>query len=142
MTSLFSVSLKAIIRNKENKFLLLIKDKDGKKYWDLPGGRIEGDDSFEETLNRELKEEIGLSSNFKVIRQIGECWELPQHIIKTDYRALVIFFEVYVDDMPLILLSKEHNDFVWMGEEGIKQIESSEPILFDGYQKAIKNLFS
>lgn len=52
----------AIIINKENKILLVKRKFPPKKgYWDVPGGFIEPGESAEESLKRELKEELGIS---------------------------------------------------------------------------------
>jgi len=42
----------------ENKILLLRRIKDGKKYFVFPGGSVEKDESVEDALIRELKEEL------------------------------------------------------------------------------------
>ncbi|OGM99709.1 MAG: hypothetical protein A3B91_01580 [Candidatus Yanofskybacteria bacterium RIFCSPHIGHO2_02_FULL_41_29] len=53
---LFQVSIKGLII-KENKILLLHEKKDT---WDLPGGRLQHGESFEQTLERECEEEMGV----------------------------------------------------------------------------------
>jgi 8-oxo-dGTP diphosphatase len=59
---LFHIGIKGLIRNKEGKVLLLKvpawRGRPG--YWDLPGGRMNPGETFEQTLRRELKEEIGV----------------------------------------------------------------------------------
>ncbi len=59
---LFHVGVKGLIRNKDGKLLLLKVPAWGgsPSYWDLPGGRMNPGETFEETLRRELKEEIGV----------------------------------------------------------------------------------
>jgi len=60
----FHVGIKALILNENNEILLLrINPKELKgnnpEHWDLPGGRIEEDDSIEATLVKEIEEELG-----------------------------------------------------------------------------------
>jgi len=60
----FHVGIKALILNEDNEILLLrINPKelkgDNPEHWDLPGGRIEGDDSIEATLVKVVEEELG-----------------------------------------------------------------------------------
>jgi 8-oxo-dGTP diphosphatase len=53
----YRVSVKALIKNKENKFLLFKQDNE---YWDLPGGGLEFGEATHEGLKREVFEEAGL----------------------------------------------------------------------------------
>lgn len=57
---LFQVGVKALIRDSEGRVLLLRDVHHADGYWDLPGGRMGRDETFGETLKRELKEEIGI----------------------------------------------------------------------------------
>jgi 8-oxo-dGTP diphosphatase len=53
-----------IILNDENEVLLIHRDNipniSFPDYWDLPGGQIEGNESIEQTIRREMKEELGI----------------------------------------------------------------------------------
>lgn len=58
--ALFQIGIKALIMNEDNKLLLLSSDaSDGSTRWDMPGGRMDDDETFLQTLERELTEEIG-----------------------------------------------------------------------------------
>ncbi len=56
---IFHLGIKAIIRDVNGKILL--NKKISGQYWDLPGGRISKGETVEQTLKRELKEEIGVN---------------------------------------------------------------------------------
>lgn len=60
---MFQVGIKALIQNSKKEILMLhIPEWSGNQaHYDLPGGRIDKVEDFLDTLNRELKEEIGVS---------------------------------------------------------------------------------
>ena len=57
---LFQIGIKGVIINDNGEILLLHVGEWGGnvEHWDLPGGRMDENETFEETLQRELKEEI------------------------------------------------------------------------------------
>ena len=64
----------AIIPFPEDKILLVKRNTvPFKGYWALPGGRMDPDETMEQTAVREVKEETGL--DVKVLRRIGEYVE-------------------------------------------------------------------
>lgn len=81
---LFQVGVKALVRDKQGRVLLLREAHHPDSYWDLPGGRMDEGEDFMQTLRRELDEEIGvqnfsspkhvatLISNKKIIDDRGE----------------------------------------------------------------------
>ena len=58
----YRVSLKAIIRNKNNE-VLVVKEKGSQ--WSLPGGGMEHGEDVHEALKRELYEEVLIDSTFR-----------------------------------------------------------------------------
>ena len=59
---LFRIALKAYIQNDIGE-VLVVKET-GRNAWDLPGGGMDHGETVREALARELKEEIGLETNF------------------------------------------------------------------------------
>lgn len=59
---LFHVGIKAIAQNKRGEILLVgsRSQTEGTAHLDIPGGRMESNETLLQTLNRELREEIGL----------------------------------------------------------------------------------
>lgn len=60
---LFQIGIKGVITDDEGKILLLCIGEYGgnDEHWDLPGGRMDEGETFEQTLSRELQEEINNS---------------------------------------------------------------------------------
>jgi 8-oxo-dGTP diphosphatase len=64
----------AIVEFSDDKLLLVKRGtRVFKGYWALPGGRVEKDESVEQAIIREVKEETGL--DIEIIRKIGEYHE-------------------------------------------------------------------
>ncbi|MEG0386263.1 MAG: NUDIX hydrolase [Solibacillus sp.] len=61
MAQQFSITSGAVVVNSENQILL---KKDPKRGWELPGGLVESNETFKETVIREVKEETGIEIEF------------------------------------------------------------------------------
>ena len=70
MQKVFS-AVKAVIK-KNNRFLIINEIINNKTCWDLPGGKIEYKETPQETLHREVKEELGI--NIKILKHLGVFW--------------------------------------------------------------------
>lgn len=113
--ALFQVSLKILLVNKKNEYLIL-KDVIKTKYWkgkfDLPGGRINPNElkmNFHKILDREIREEIGNFVRYKLRSD-------PVSLAKSDYpyepRKIFILFEgKYLGGE--IIISDEHFFYRW-----------------------------
>ncbi len=96
----FQVGVKALIHDGHGDLLLLkITRQDGKTYWDLPGGRIDEDESAEDSLKRELYEETGLA-NLVGREHIG-IFMTEIMIPLGDSRHARLLFSVYLYPNPV-----------------------------------------
>lgn len=113
----FQVGIKALIRNDKGEILMVhIPEWNGNPaHWDLPGGRIDTGETFEETLNRELLEEIGTSYS-------GTPKQLMSFLTKItipvgDIRLPLVFvvYEVELPPASVIKLDPEssEDDYKW-----------------------------
>ncbi|MFC1686683.1 NUDIX hydrolase [Patescibacteria group bacterium] len=113
---LFQLGVKALIKNDDNKVLLLFhspKNIGIKPYWDLPGGRIEKNETVENTLKKELREEIGIekfNNHGLVSASIAN--------FKVQGSELILF--IYDCSLPgdsEIKLGNEHIKFDWVDKK-------------------------
>lgn len=111
----FHIGAKALIFNNENKVLLLERDHPVKKlYWDLPGGRVQKDESISETLLRELREEIGLETN-EAFHPFGMfLTDIRIPIQRENVGLIFSIFKCHLLNPFHPFLSKEHIHFEWL----------------------------
>lgn len=109
---LFQIGIKGLIRDEQGKVLLLktMSDDRQAEYWDLPGGRMEAGETFQQTLRRELHEEIGV-----------EYTGTPQHVMTV---LSPITIPVGDTRVPLVLMAYEVD------------LPHDTPISLDDYEEA------
>lgn len=123
------VGVKALLQNKEGKYLLLKRSPD--KYpeaggiWDIVGGRIDPGSTLLENLKREIKEETGLVLNDEPkLIAAQDILRVPgRHIVRLTYTA-------YIDGEPK--LDADHTEFKWFTASELKNLEN-----LDGYFKEL-----
>lgn len=118
----FNVGIKSVIVKKDK--VLLLKRYDASRYWDIPGGRIDDNESVEQTLVRELKEEVTNVKNIKIIK-ILSAWRLHKDI-QPNISLVLIFYKVDADFGKIPKLSEEHVDWkLATKSEALKMAEPS-----------------
>lgn len=137
MAALYEITVKALVV-KDRKVLLLKRPSySGGAFWDAPGGRIEDEESFEDSLARELPEEIGYSGEFSIGQLLGcQQWAPP------DFHGppkILLFFAVNaaIDELRL---SDEHVGFAWIGAEELPFCGAEcrmEPELAEAVERAV-----
>lgn len=129
---LFNVGIKAIVR-RGNK-LLVAHNTAGGGFWEVPGGRMDGNETIEETLLRELKEELPNVQNIQVGQLIGAT--RVHKDIKPGVSLVLLFFEVsaeFVGGEPK--LSDEHDKYEWLTKE------EAIAIVYDKYKEVISTFY-
>lgn len=127
----FFVGVKALITNDHGQVLLL-KDSSKEDFWDVPGGRIDDNESLHETLLRELYEELPGIHNPQ-ISELMQAYRIPGSI-KNDLGLVLIFYRVTASFPNGIMLSSEHNDYAWLSLDEARERGS------DGVQSALATL--
>ncbi|HLD19810.1 MAG TPA: NUDIX domain-containing protein [Patescibacteria group bacterium] len=139
------ISLKAVIR-KSNNTVLFLKAANSSNEYDLPGGRIHGEEwdnvhLLKDILQREITEELG--TDIKLDINPHPQWSL-RHTSQTNYfddgtprRSLIILFEAQYQGGE-IALSHEHSEYDWLIPE-TSDIEHM--MLSDIFGKGLKEYF-
>ncbi|OGI60443.1 hypothetical protein A2641_00200 [Candidatus Nomurabacteria bacterium RIFCSPHIGHO2_01_FULL_37_25] len=113
------VGVKILLKNKEGKFLLLLRNpvkypEVGKK-WDIVGGRIDAGASLMENLKREVLEETGLEV-------VGETkLLLAQDILKPDKHVVRLTY--MGESKGEVRLSEEHSEYKWLTRDELTKLE-------------------
>ncbi len=105
----FYVGIKAVIHD-EAKGYLMLRHTSG--WLDLPGGRMDGDEDFEATLRRELREELPGSTLLATADLVG-----TQRVMKDiddDISLVLLYFKATVELPAEIVLSDEHTEYLWI----------------------------
>jgi 8-oxo-dGTP pyrophosphatase MutT (NUDIX family) len=117
---LFNVGIKAAIVN-DNRILLVKHATKG--FWDVPGGRIDGSESTEQTLAREIAEELPGSR----LSEIGEAvcvYRVPDFEFDDGSGLVLVVYRATVDVPHPIMLSKEHSEAQWFGFDEASKVGS------------------
>jgi 8-oxo-dGTP diphosphatase len=113
------VGVKALIKNKQNQYLFLLRTKlmgtESEARWDIPGGRIETDESLLDALKREILEETGMQiTNSPVLMGAQDIFTSDElHVVRLTYT---------LDADGDVSISDEHQDARWLTLEEIKQL--------------------
>lgn len=132
----FFVGIKGVI-TKGGKVLLIkaSQEVEGREHWEVPGGRIDQNESIQEALARELSEEV---PSIKNVEQHEILYaHRVQHDVKEDTSLVLIFYRVSAEfENEEILLSEEHVDYKWVTAE--EAVELAHPTV----AAAIKAVFA
>lgn len=133
---LFHVGVYGLITDYEDNVLLLQhpgwKKNNIPEHWDIPGGRVKDGDTLIATLNREIKEETGIT---EIINEEYITAVISNHHFATDEDenvGLVLFiYEVDIPDNATIKLSDDHTKYEWVDKkEAAKRLENKYPASF------------
>jgi len=124
-----------IIKNKEPLYLLLHYTAG---HWEFPKGTMEPGENKQETANRELYEETGLTASidddFEESIQYFFVTHDKQKVLKT------VYFFTGKANTDVVTLSHEHVDFIWLPyKEALNQLtyDRSKPLLKKAHKHII-----
>jgi 8-oxo-dGTP diphosphatase len=117
-----------------NRKLMVVRRPEGKKNplkWELPGGKVHENESFENSLIREIKEELDLTIN--VIKEIGSAE------IELENEILIFEFILVSGEIKDIILN-EHVEMKLVTLEELEKLDLSDADInfISNYKKEIK----
>lgn len=104
----FYVGVKGIIKTEQGYLIL----KHAKGHYDTPGGRIDHNEDFKDTLQRELCEELPGITDVTLGDLLG-AFRL-QKDIDGDISLVLLYFMVNATLPDPIALSEEHTDYLFI----------------------------
>lgn len=117
----FALSAKVMVRDKRGRCLLLkraLSSKGNPGKWDLPGGKVDPGESFDQGLFREVAEETGLDVSIQRVLGVAES-ESPTR------RVIYLIFEGR-QESGQVQLSSEHDEYVWVNRQELPKMELAE----------------
>jgi len=114
------VAVVAVIRNQEGKYLVLKRRDDEVAYpgmYTFPGGKVEGNDSIEETLVKEALEEASLKL------KPGKMLLKDKSFIRPDGQTVKSLSYLSEAEEPMdVKISSDFTDYKWISREDLKTI--------------------
>lgn len=131
------IAVKGIIYNKKLNRILLIQrsndDPTGANTWESAGGCIENGEKPEDAIRREIREETGITEI--TVKNVAYVTLL------NSYKPILIIAYTCESQTETVILSNEHQAFVWADEEECKAL-LPKAILDDFEKNKIFDLFS
>ncbi len=105
--------------------VLLLRNERGE--WELPGGRLDGDESPEEAVVREIREETGLRAR---VVALVDAWV---YRVTRSEKVLVLEYACRLKGNGIVTISREHAEHTWLRPSDLR----GEP-LPEGYRRGIR----
>lgn len=124
----FPISIKGVVVG-DGKVLLLKNERDE---WELPGGKIDINETPEQCVAREINEETRWTVT---AGPILDTW--MHYIAEADKRVFIVTYGCYPDAYKEPVLSHEHKEIGLFGEHEVKALNMP-----DGYKRSIATWFA
>ncbi len=146
---LFRKGVSAIIINKKNEFLLVNLESFEDKYFAIPGGGVDQEETLKDAVYREINEELGISR--ESLDFAGLCKESLRLVFKTkkltrgeiEYDGMerhFFGFKFIGNDNEIKLQEDEIRSYKWVPYEDLKEYLLFDNQLEDTSEK-IKEIF-
>ncbi len=126
----------AIVNNSQGMLLLLKRSNSNRSFkecWQLPEGKLEFGETPKEALERELQEEIGLSSFVSKLLFVSSA--IMQTDKKIKYHSIRIVYKVEWSGAK-IKLSDDHSEYLWIKPKEVFSLDKR----IDGLDEVVGQL--
>lgn len=111
-----TIGVKCLIQNQDNKYLL-IKNTYSGDYWTIPGGGINKNESLENAVIREVKEEVGV--DITGLKQLGSYFS------EIEYKKDTIYlYTAKTNQTDITKNQLEISEALWFDKDSIPQNRS------------------
>lgn len=108
----------------DERILLVEHRKHGQRYWVLPGGRLQGHETLEAALRRELREELGLEARVERLVIVCETVAPDRHVVNLIFQAEIgESFEPRLDAADPVLAGWQ-----WVRADQLPRLDFRPPI--------------
>lgn len=111
----------ACLLQHEDKLLFLHRQDTAAEgnLWGIPGGKIEKDETPEEAIVRELREETGFDISEQPVEYLGKVYvKYPTH----DFVFHLVKAKIAEDTAAVKLSFREHKGFTWITAEDLQKL--------------------
>ena len=120
MNRAYGLTVRGIIKNPKGEILVLKRhplSKTDPNTWELPGGKVDPGETFDDAIIREIKEETDLDA------ELGDFADAVQN----DYsHKRTVQLMMHLEDVKGdVRISDEHIDWMWADIEKISELELS-----------------
>ena len=114
------VAVVAVVRNSEGNYLVLKRSEREIAYpgmYTFPGGKVEDNDTVEETLVKEVEEEAGMKL------KSGKILLKDKSFIRPDGQTVKVFsYLCEVEDASKVVISDDFTDYRWITVQDLKTL--------------------
>ena len=131
------VGVGALIFNGNNEFLMLLRSENCKNEagkWMIPGGAVDFNEKLEDTVKREIKEELGIDIEvIKLIAAVNHILpEEGQHWVAPTFKCKIVSGE------PKILEPHKHAEMKWFSLDNLPEnLSIATQLVLKGYMKTL-----
>lgn len=130
-----------VIFYNEKQEVLLVKRKFNpkKNYWDIPGGFINLNENLEESIKREIFEELSFKINLKKLKYLTSVNDYYQYKKIKQFTLCMIFtYQIGNEEIKKIKLNDDVSEYKFFSQKNI----GWKKIAFSGIEKSLKLFFA